>query len=168
MSITLRYEAKFQVDEIPALALDLVATNPTIQHRFTYPGITGTRDASSTVVVDDVYSDTRALAAGTYSLDLRALTSTLGVSKDFNGKKVKGICIIANAANTAGIVVQDHTVNGYLIFATATGEVTVYPGCPMLQIFDGNLAAIDATHKVILFTSADVDAEFQISIAVGP
>ena len=37
MSITLRYEAKFQVDEIPAAALDLVATNPTIQHRFTYP-----------------------------------------------------------------------------------------------------------------------------------
>lgn len=167
MSVTLRYDAKFQADEVPALAVDLAPTNPTLQHRIAYPGVTGVLDALSTVAISDVYSDRRALAAGAYTLDLRALTSTLGVSKDFNGLKVKGIIIVANPANTAGIVVKDGATNGYLIFGTSTGENTVWPGLPLVQLFGNNLAAVSATVKTIDFSSADTDAEFEIVLVVG-
>jgi hypothetical protein len=168
MSVTLRHEAKFQADETPTLALDLVATNPTIQHRVSYSGVlSGTLDASSTVAVDEVYSDTRALTAGAYTLNLAALTSTLATTKDFTGKKVKAILIAANSANTAGIVVKDGASNPYLIFATSTGETTVYPGCYVQHTFGGNLAAVSSTVKNIDFSSSDTDAEFQIILVVG-
>lgn len=167
MSVQFRYEAKFHADETLAAALDLVATNPTIQHRVTYPGVAGTLDGSSTVAVDEVYSDTLNLSAGVRTIDLTALVSTLGITKDFTGKKVKALIIAASPSNTDGIKATDGSSNAYLIFATSTGETTVYPGCLVMHTFGSNLASIDATHKNILFTSSDVDAEFQIILVVG-
>lgn len=167
MSVTLRYDAKFQADEVPALALDLAASNPTLQHRIVYPGVTGTLDANTTVAISQVYSDRRALAAGVYTLDLRALIGPNGVALDLNGLKVKGVIIVANPANTAGIVVKDGASNPYLIWGSATGEVTVWPGFPIKQIFGNNLTAVSATVKTIDFSSSDTDAEFEIILVAG-
>lgn len=170
MSTTLRYEAKFQVDEIPSLALDLAPSNPTLQHRIQYttiPGLSGLLDALSTVAISQAYSDRRALAAGTYTLDLRALIGVNGAALDLNGLKVKGIIIVGNSSNTAGIVVKDGAANPYLIWGSATGEVTAWPGFPIMQIFGNNLAAVSGTVKTIDFTSSDGDAEFEIILVAG-
>jgi hypothetical protein len=167
VSVTLRYDAKFHADEVPALALDLAPSNPTLQHRIAYPAVTGTLDATTTVAITQVYSDRKALAAGVYTLDLRALTGPNGVALDLNGLKVKGIIIVANPANTAGIVVKDGATNGYLIWGSATGENTVWPGFPIEQIFGNNLAAVSATVKTIDFSSSQADAEFEIILVAG-
>lgn len=166
MSVTLRYDAKFHADETPSLSLDL-ASNPTLSHRCSYSGTSGTIDGTTTVAIDDVFSDRRSLSAGALTLDLTSLTSTLGVAKTFSGKKVKGLFMMANSANTAGIVVKDGATNPYLIFATSTGEVTIYPGQPFMQLYGSNLAAVSGTVKTIDFSSADTDAEFEIIIVVG-
>ncbi len=167
MSVTLRYDAKFHADETPAFAVDLV-TSPVMPHRIAYTGVAGQLDASTTVVIDECYSDRRALVAGTYTMDLSALTSTLGTTKNFTGKKVKGFMALAAPTNTAGIIMRYGASNGYLIFTTDTGEVTLWPGMPVLFMCGNNLAAIDATHKNIAFTSVlDTDAEFEIILAVG-
>lgn len=167
MSVTLRYDAKFHADEVPALAVDLAPSNPTLPHRIAYSGTNGTIDGTTTVAISDVYSDRRALVAGAYTLDLRALVSTLGVTKDFNGLKVKGIIIVASPSNTAGIIVKDGAANPYLIWGSATGEVTVWPGFPIEQVFGNNLAAVSATVKTIDFSSSDTVAVFEIIIVVG-
>lgn len=170
MSVTLRYDAKFHADEVPALALDLAPTNPTIPHRVQYttnPGLSGLLDATTTVAITQAYSDRRALTAGAYTLDLRSLVGPNGVALDLNGLKVKGIIIIANASNSAGIVVKDGASNPYLIFGSTTGENTVWPGFPLVQIFGNNLAAVSATVKTIDFSSSDTDAEFEIILVAG-
>lgn len=167
MSVTLRYDGKFHADEVPALALDLAPSNPTLQHRISYPGITGLLDATTTVAITQVYSDRRALTAGAYTLDLRTLVGPNGVALDLNGLKVKGIIIAANAANTAGIKVVKGSVTGYSIWKTATGEVTADPGCFIVQTFGNNLAAVSATVKFIDFSSSQADAEFEIILVAG-
>ena len=170
MSVTLRYETKFQADEIPDLALDLAPSNPTLPHRIQYsnnPGISGTFDSTTTVAITKCYSDRRALVAGAYTLDLRTLVGPNGVALDLNGLKVKGIIIVANSANTAGIKVVKGNATGYLIWGTSAGEVTVYPGFPVEMIFGNNLAAVSATVKFIDFSSSQADAEFEIILVAG-
>lgn len=167
MSVQLRYQAKFEADETPALGLDLAPTNPILPHRIVYPGVTGTFDASSTVAIAQVYSDRRALAAGVYTLDLRTLVGPNGVALDLNGLKVKSIIVVANSANSAGIKIVKGAATGYLIWGTSTGEQTVYPGFPVMQIFGNNLAAVSATVKFIDFSSSDQTAEFEIILVAG-
>ena len=167
MAISLRYDAKFEADEVPSLALDLASSNPTLQHRIAYATVKGTLDGTTTVVITDGHSDRIALTAGAYTLDLRAATGYGGIVKDFNGLKVKAIIIVANSANTAGIVVKDGASNPYLIWGSATGEVTVWPGYPIMQVFGNNNAAVSATVKTIDFSSSDTDAEFELILVVG-
>jgi len=167
MSVTLRYGAKFEADEVPDLALDLAPSNPTLPYRIVYPGASGTIDGTTTVAITKAYSDRRALTAGAYTLDLRTLLGPNGVALDLNGLKVKAIIIVANPANTAGIKVVKGAATGYLIWGTSTGEVTVYPGFPIEQIFGNNLAAVSATVKFIDFSSSQADAEFEIILVAG-
>lgn len=167
MSVTLRYDAKFHADEVPALAMDLAPSNPTLPYRSSYAGVSGTWDSTTTPAITAVSSDRLTLAAGVGTLDLRVLVGPNGAGVDFNGLKVKGILIIANPNNTAGIVVKDGATNGYNIWGSATGEVTVWPGLPIMQLFGNNNAAVSATVKTIDFSSSDVDAEFEIILVAG-
>ena len=167
MSVVLRYDAKFHLDETPALAVDLVPSNPTLQHRVSYAGVSGTLDGTTTVAITEGNSDRIALTAGAYTLDLRAFTGFGGVAKDLNGLKVKGIIIVAAPGNTAGVKVVKGASNPYQIWGTTAGEVTVYPGFPVEVIFGNNLAAVSATVKTIDFSSADTDAEFEVILVVG-
>lgn len=167
MSVQLRYEAKFHADETPSLALDLVS-NPVIQHRISYSGgVSGTIDGDTTIAVDDAFSDRITLTAGAHTIDLSALTSTLGTTKNFTGKKVKGMILSANASNTGGVLVKRGASNGYPIFSTLAGEATVWPGLPFVQLFGNNLSAIGASTKTVDLSSADTDAELELVIVVG-
>jgi hypothetical protein len=166
MSVTLRYDAKFHVDETPALALDL-ASNPVVSHRCSYSGVSGTLDSASTVAIDDVFSDRRSLTAGALTLDLSALTSTLATTKDFTGKRVKGLFVMGSPSNTGGILIKKGASNGYEIFGSSSGQATVHPGCPLEVLFGSNLAVVGAANEEVDFSSADLDAEFEIILVVG-
>lgn len=170
MSVKLKYDFKFKVEEVPALLLDLIGSNPTLNHEVsgTKSGeLDGTTSTAPQFTLDDVFSDRRSLVAGALTLDLTALVSTLGTTKNFTGKKVKGIIIMPSVNNTAGIVVKDGASNAYLIWGSTTGEITAWPGLPIMQLFGNNLAAVGASVKNIDFSSSDTDAEFDIILVVA-
>lgn len=161
MSVALRYEAKFHADETPDLGMDLAPSNPTLPYRITYPGIAGLLDATTAVAITKVYSDRVSLTGGIIgTLDLTDMIGLNGASLSFLGLKVKAIIIVADPANTTGVKVTKGATNGYLIFKTSTGEVTVEPGFPIMQLFGNNLAAVSVTVKTIdFFSTANADVE---------
>lgn len=171
MSVKLKYDFKFTVEEVPALLLDLVSSNPTLTHEVSGTmkrgELDGTTSTSPQFTLDDVYADRITLSAGALTLDLTNLVSTLAVAKNFNGKKVRGIILIADVNNSAGVVVKGGASNPYLIWGSATGEVTVWPGLPIMQLFGTNLAAISGTVKTIDFSSADLDAVLDVILVVA-
>jgi hypothetical protein len=74
---------------------------------------------------------------------------------------------ISGAANTANLVVADNATNGYLIFGSSTGELSLPPGASIVLFFKNGLADVSATVKQIAVTSTDTDAKYQIILVAG-
>ena len=164
MSVSAKYDFRLEVSEDPDLALDLVA-DPSLTHRIS--GLSGTLNATSTVPATKAWSDSVGLVAGTATIDMTALARGLLSNATLTGLKVQLAIFRSRATNTAGIVITDGAVNGYLLFGDVSGQVTLLPGAIHYQYQPDVLADVDATHKTIDVTSGDVDAIFDAILVAG-
>lgn len=125
-------------------ALDLASSTANIARKVTYTLANGT----ATGQADRIFSDTRTLAASAAEdLDLAgtALTDAFGVA--FTFVKVKGILIVAAAANTNNVIVGGAATNGFITWVGgATHTVTVRPGgMLLLAVSDADTGGYNVT-----------------------
>jgi len=169
MSVILHYDLSFKAVEDLAAGLDL-ATGSTFTHKFT--GIAGVLNADSDNEVSKVWSDNRALAAGTDTIDLTSLArGSALVAEDFTGLYVKFIAVMAPYANTAAIKVTAGGANGYLLWGSAAGELNVGAEAVVTMFAAGGPGSppvVAAGAKNITLTSTDLDATYDILLVAGP
>lgn len=97
------------------------------------------------------------MSGSTQSLDLTAATLQGGRTQDMTGKKIVAWKIQADAANAGSVTVRAHATDGYDIFGNTTTGVVFTKGQKMMGAFTdvaSQLAAIDATHKIIQLAGA--------------
>lgn len=159
MALTANHRALCEVIETLSLGLD-VASNPSITHQIS--GISGVLNASSTPPGSQVFSDRRTLTAGADTLDLTALTNSIGAALDLTGLKVQLLLIKGATTNTGDIVVATGASNGY---PGITG--TVPDGGYMLLFGNDGYADVAAADAEIDISSTDLDAIYDVIIVAG-
>lgn len=165
MSVDLHYNLSVKAKETLADDLDL-GTGGVLTHEIA--GLCGFLDANTTIVVTKAWSDQGELVAGTKTIDLTSLSRGADLAaEDFTGAEVKFAVIHAVSTNTSAIVVATGGANGYWIFGSAGGEVSIPAGGhTTYYAVEGNpTVAVGA--KNIDITSADVDAKYDIILVAG-
>lgn len=110
-------------------------------------------DGTAAGKADKVFHDTRTLAASaTEDLDLAGvLLDPLGVALTF--ARVKGLIIVAAAANVNNVIVGGAAANGFVSpFGGATHTVTVRPGATLALV----AGSADATGYAVTPGTADL------------
>jgi len=123
------------------------AASPTIINHSAYD-IAESLTASTTVPVTDALYLSKALVAGAGTIDLTALTNTLGDAVDGTTKKLRFCRFTAPTTNTGAITVDAAATNGYAVFGTA-GKVVISPGQSVAFFLEGDGVTISATVKDI-------------------
>ena len=168
MAITqCEFDFKLKVTETIALGLDGV-TDQACVAQIAASTSSGTKTPSTAVPCTQRWEDTVALAAGTVTLDLTALSSGNLPTKDLTGLTVQFIKVINPSTNANNITVADGAANGYLIFGDASGQITIPPGMGVMfgaMVTEG-LAAVSATVKNITITGTGTQT-FDIQIVAG-
>jgi len=163
-SVTAHYDLKLIAEHTVALGLD-DAADPTTEHDI--GDVKGTLTSSSSVAVTKAWSDTGALVAGAATIDLTALDFANLPTADWTGLKVKAIEISCPSMNSAGVGVAPGAANPYDIWGRAATDVFLLPGTAHLAFFANQLENVDATHKTIDLSSADLDATYSIIMIAG-
>lgn len=164
MSVRARFNLVLVAEETIELSEDL-NEDPTVIHQIS--GGFGTFSATSATPVTKAWSDTRSLAAGTNSIDLTALVNAARNDIDFTVLKVQAVKIVAATNNTANVLFSPAGSNGYNLFGSSDGKISLAAGCQALFIFPEGLADVSATVKAITVTSSDVDAAYSILLVAG-
>jgi len=126
--------------DVPAVS------NPTLNH--SGYDISETLNASSTVPLSNALYFEKALVAGVATIDLTALTDSVGNAVDGTTKKLRVFRVSAPTSNTGPITVTTGAANGYAPYGTA-GKIVVSPGQANLHYLEGDASAISATVKDI-------------------
>lgn len=163
-SVTAHYELKLIAEHTVALGLD-DASDPTTTHDI--GDVKGTLTSTSTVAVTKPWSDTGTLTAGAATVDLTALDYVNLPTADWTGLKVKAIKISCPSTNSAGVGVAPGAANPYDIWGRAATDIFILPGQAYLAYFADENEDIDATHKTIDLSSADLDATYSIMMVAG-
>lgn len=132
--------------------------------RFTeYNEVNKILDGSTTPAADTVVDLSRTLAAASETQDLTAAAkaSDIASTVDLTGKKLVGILINAASTNNAsGLTISPAASNGYNLFGSASGQVTLFPGMT-LELFQNGIAAslqaVAAGAKDITFAGTVAD-----------
>lgn len=106
-----------------------------------------TLNASSTPPATTVAAFTKALTAGSGTIDFTSMTGTNGASVSASGLKLQAALIKATDANANTYTVSDGASNGYNGFGS-TFEVTLQPGQWALLFGNDATTDVDGTHKV--------------------
>lgn len=128
----------FSASELPT------AASPSVKHN--QANLAQTLNASSTPAGTKLYAKK---LTGTQTLDLTALTDTLGAALDCTGLKLQAI-LLENLSTTNTVVISD-PANPYSLNATAA--ITVPAGATLGMYFNDKLADVAAGAKGITFTA---------------
>jgi hypothetical protein len=99
---------------------------------------------------------------GSQTLDLTALTRTLGATVNATGLRLQSI-LVNNLSTTDNVVIAKGVSNGYA-FNGAAGNKTIVAGGSFMEFFNDGLTDIDATHKTLDITAV---GDFQIILVCG-
>ena len=163
MSVRLSYKFKNQISETLAFGTLGVSGE----------GTERTLDSGTDPPVTKQAGGEHTLAAGAETLDLTAILNQAGAAVDFTGLKVQSIFIKANAANTATIKFKTGATNGYNLFGSAGGEISLSSntaktwGDECMLVFADTLPDVAAGAKTIDVSSSDVDAKYDITLVAG-
>lgn len=165
MSVTATYDFKLSVSDTIALGLDLVS-DQTFTHAIDEDS--GVLTGSTTPAVSKVWSDQVQLSGGALSLDLTNLSRGSVLSAlDMTGLKVQLIKIKATSTNTDTVTVVDGATNGYNIFGSSSGSITLASGDVAMFFFDESLPDVASGAKTIDISSSDTDALVDIILVAG-
>ncbi len=167
----LTYEMRMDVVETPDVSVSTYP-DPAVTHLIqTAQKLTGATDlfltTSTTPGIDTVGGTTLTLSGGTIDLDLTAFDQGNLPDIDFTGKLIYMFKITADVANTDRIRVFPASSNGYELFGSAAGEISLGPGEVCMFYNPGGLDAVGASDLGITFSSPDVDAKATILVAAG-
>jgi hypothetical protein len=156
---------------VSALAVqDAVSTLGTVKAELPLSASYPFSDGIAALGVKQIFADVRTLAASaTEDLDLigAALKTKLGA--DLNITKVRGIMILAAAANVNDVVVGGAAANGFISpFGSATDKVKIKPGgCFALFAPDINgYAAVAATADLLRIGNGGAGTSVDYSISI--
>jgi len=164
MSVTADYSFFVKAVETVALGIDGV-TNPDVE--FSISGLQGRLTGSTTVPVTKSWKDQIQLSAGAATLDLTALANGNLPNVTFSGLKVQLVALFAAVLNTAAVVVDVGSSNGYYLFGDANGQVTIPAGgCAAFYCAEG-LPDVGSGAKALAFSSSDVDSIIDVLLVAG-
>jgi len=142
------------VKSVGTKALDLATADDPLDYTKIFDFITGT---GATVGNADVqWHDRRTLAAsGTEDLDLSgaALTDAFGQALAF--VRLKGLLVVASAANTNNVVFSRPAANGVPLFAAASDAIPIQPGGAFLWLAPGaGITVTPGTGDLVTLTNS--------------
>lgn len=112
-----------------------------------------------------VYKKTLALTAGALTIDLTALTNTLGETIATTGKKVRAIAIVPTSTNTGALTFTEGSSNGYELGGN-TWKYALTAGQYFMVYCDADTPDVAAGAKTIDVTGTGTET-FDILIIFG-
>lgn len=126
---------------------------------YSLPDVIMRGGATSSPILNEVWSGTFSLTAGAGSVDLAALARTGRTALDITGKRILGYRV--DSLGTAAITIATGATNGYAI------DVVVGAGGTAQQWNPAGFGTVDSTHDTLDVSGTGTDS-FRLALWIGP